>query len=293
MTAYLGGALLFIWLVAAFLLVPKLKKGNRYQTAAKYDLSNLFGYDKIKKEAETAGISLNFKEFMMIVILSASVGLIIAVLIGNLFFIAVGIFLSFMLPKFIVMKIKTRKRKNILFELPDSMKMYTSKLIDFPSLERALEMALPDFNGESRVFFEKALKGLKLNLPAEQVFKELNKEVRVKKFNDFTDKLLMANREGFHLRSIESLKETNRSLSYDVKLIKGIDLKNKQKYQKLYAMIVLAWAMPAILSTMNTGNGNVFLNTLHGQIYIVVFFIITIFCVIKGDEYLTLNLEDL
>jgi hypothetical protein len=103
----------------------------------------------------------------------------------------------------------------------------------------------------------------------------------------------MANREGFHLRSIESLKETNRSLSYDVKLIKGLDLKNKQRYQKLYAMIVLAWAMPLVLSTMNTGNGNVFLNTLHGQIYIVVFFIITIFCIIKGDEYLTLNLDDL
>lgn len=292
-TPLIGIAIFIIWIVALYFLLPRIGYKNRYNKAVRYDLYSLLGYEKLKKEAESAGWSLNNKEFIAIVGLSVLVGVFIALLIGNVFFIGVGIVLSFMLPRFIIMKYKRKKRTNILFELPDNLKMVVSKLNDFPSLEKAFEMAQPDYTGECGEYFRKAYEGLKVKLPADKVFEELNRAVRVNKLRDFTDKLLMASLEGFHKKSLDSLKETIKDISYDIKMIKSLELKSKRTYKRLYSVIGMSWAMPIMLSTMNSQNGNVFLNTFYGQLFIVVFFLITIFCIIKGDEYLSLKLEDL
>lgn len=281
-----------VWFLALSMLVPKVQ-GTRYGRAGRYDLTALFGYQKLKAEAESAGWNLNMKEFISLVGVSLAVGIIIAAIIKNVFFIGVGIALSFMLPRYVIMRVKRRKRMQILFDLPDNMKVLISKLNDFPSLERAFEVSLPDFVGDCGDHFQNAYKALKVKLPPAQVFDELNRNVRVNKLKDFTEKLIMASKEGFHLKSIESLKETQRSISFDIRLIKGLDLKAKAIYRKLYAVIIMSWAMPLMLSGMNTNNGNVFLNSLHGQVFIVVFFIVTIFCIVKADDYLSLKLDDI
>lgn len=293
MTMILYPLIFVIWLVVLFIVLPKPAVSRRYAKATGIELASFLGYDKVKADAENAGISLNAKEFIQIAGISAVVGILIAVLIHNMFFIAAGIYLSFMVPRFIFMKLKRRKRTNILFELPSKMKLYVSKLSDFPSLELALENALPDIHGETRASFEKAYNGLTLKLPPAVVIAEWRKEIRIKKFTDFTDKLLMAHEEGFTERSIKSLNETAAGMGSDVKLLKTIQLKNKRKYRSLYMTIAVAWLIPIMLSTMNSQNGNVFLNTIHGQIFIALLFMVSIYSIVKGDDYLSLNLEEL
>jgi hypothetical protein len=276
---------LIIALVALLLLIPLPDKGSGFS------LSKLLGYEKIKGEAESAGWSLSAKEFTLIVLFSFVLVGLVALFTSNYFFIALGAVLSFTLPKAIVLKIKRKIRQNVLFDLPSNLRLFISKLSDFPNVQKALENALPDMEGITKPVFEKVSNQLRVGLPLDKVLDEMVLELRIRKMEDFADKLELAHMEGFHSQSLESLKETVDDIAEDIGQIQELEIEAKRKRKELFWIIAMSWIMPLLMSAMNNGNANVFLYTLHGQIYIVSFAAATLYSIGKGDDYLSLNLD--
>ncbi|WP_420540562.1 type II secretion system F family protein (plasmid) [Paenibacillus polymyxa] len=294
MTTVLPLLLLFIWLATFSYILPKVNiKKNKTYHAQHNRLLKLLGYDKVQKEASHNGIQILLKEFVGITLFSAIGGIVISLVTKNYFFIVIGVILCFMLPQYIIGKVKRSKREEIMFELPDNLKTLTSKLIDFASVLSALEQAVPDMYGQTKPVFQAILDDLTLGFTLDKALEEAQKEIRVQRFTEYCEKLVMAEQEGFHEQSIQSLKETTKEFSLDNTMIRDLQIKSKKDKRQLIIVIILAWFLPVVLSTMNTGNANVFLDTFLGQFYIAIFVLASVFVLVKSDEWLAVNLEEL
>lgn len=280
---YAGVALLTL-----HLLLPKAR-GKR----SSFSLSKAFGYERVKQEAESAGWYLSIKEFLWIIGLAGAITALIAFLTGNYFFIALGLALCFTLPRHIILKVKRNKRTQLLFELPSNLRLWISKLGDFGHVQKSLEAALPDMEGSTKVIFQSACDKLRIGLPLQRVLEEVYAAVRIRKLEDFGDKLQMAQMEGFHGRSLESLKETVEQIGEDIAQVKELEIEAKSKRRQLVIIVAMSWMMPMLLSSLNSSNGNLFLDTWYGQIFIVSFATASLFAVGKGDDFLSLNLDEL
>ncbi|GIP08237.1 hypothetical protein J1TS5_04070 [Paenibacillus macerans] len=268
---------------------------SKPQTGEGFTLSKLLGYEQIRKEAESAGWSLSAREFTAIVLLSVVVVGLIAVITGNYFFIALGAVLCFTLPRAIVLKVKRRIRQNVLFDLPSNLRLFISKLADFPNIQKALENAVLDMDGVTKPIFENASDQLRVGFSLDRVLDEMMVKLRIRKIEDFMDKLKLAQMEGFHAQSLDSLKETVEEIGEDITQIQELEIEAKNKRKQLFLITIMAWLMPVLLSTMSAGSaggsGNVFLTTQFGRIYVVSFAAATLFSLGKGDDYLSLNLD--
>ncbi|OAB30517.1 type II secretion system F family protein [Paenibacillus macquariensis] len=292
MSVYLYAILPVIWIIALNVALPKIENTNIYKKKSE-KLSGFLGYQKIHKDAADAGVQLNKKEFILITLGSIAIGIIITIVLKNYFFLAVGMTLSYMLPRYFVSKLKRNRRQKILFELPGNLKLLTSKLIDFPSVQSALEQSVNDMHGETKTFFEEMLADLKTGFSVESALIEMKRKTCIKRFDDFAEKLLMADEQGFHDRSIHSLKETGRDMTADNLVLKEMQIKAKKDMRNLYIVTILSWAMPTVLSSVNTNNSNVFLDTQYGQIYIVFFVLVTLYSIIKAEDFVSLNLDEI
>lgn len=270
-----------------YFIVPKPK--HKEKSAA---LNRLLGFEKVRKEAEDAGWNLSQREFWMITLFAVGAAIIIAIITGNYLFIALGLGLAFALPRIIVVKIKRTRRLKLLFELPSNLRMFISKLIDFPNIQTAMEKALPDMEGASVMIFQQVDNQLRIGMKLEKVMKQMNTELRIRKVENFTGKLEMAQREGFHQQTLNSLKDTVKEIEKDIEQIKELDAKAKKKRREVILMIGMCWAMPLILSGLNNGNANIFLYTVSGQVFIVAFAAATLYAVAKLDDYLSLNTDE-
>lgn len=287
-------SLLVIWAVAFKMIMPKASKPkSAFRDKQQSRLMNLLGYEKVKNEAATDGYSISVKEFSVISIFALATGFIIAVILHNYFFIVVGVALAYLLPRYVILRMKRSRREEKLFELPDNLKTFTSKLIDFPSVQSALEKAIPDLHGTTKSVFEVILADLKTGFPLESVLEQAKKEMKISRFSEYCEKLLVAQEQGFHDQAIKSLKETTREFSEDNLIVKDLFIKSKKDRKNLYQVMVMAWAIPIALSTFNITNVNIFLDTVVGQIYIVVFVILTVFVFVKADEWLAVNIDNL
>lgn len=257
------------------------------------DLVKLFGYERIKEEAESAGMQLEQKEFIILVVIAIAIGTFIALAIGNIFYIAGGIIGGFYLPKFVVMQIRKRKRYTLFEELPDSLKFIVARLIDYGSIPRAVEASLPDLSPQIRKSFSKFLNSIKLNLTIEQALNELAGEIKIRKFTDFTETLFYAHIEGINEQSIAILNTIIDTMVEDVRAIKNLQLISKKDKQDLLVVVIVSWFIPIVLSFLNSKNVNLFLDTLVGQVIMFLYFTSTIFVIVKGDEYSSLNLDEL
>ncbi|ALS10050.1 hypothetical protein ABE82_26980 (plasmid) [Paenibacillus peoriae] len=284
----------FVWLVAFNLILPKVNShsSKNYQVQKKR-LYKILGYEKIQNEAVHNGINISPKEFISITLFAVISGIIISLLTKNYFFIIIGFALCFMLPKYILSKTKRSKREEIMFELPDNLKTFTSKLIDFASIQSALEKSVPDMHGQTKVIFQTLLEDLKTGFSLQTALEDAKNQVKIQRFTDFCEKLQMADEQGYNDESIKSLKETTREFGLDNTMIRELYIKSKKEKRSLTMIIVMAWALPVILSTMNVSNTNVFLDTFAGQFYIALFVLLTLFAIVKSDEWLAVNLEEL
>jgi len=283
----LAGILTF--LVGFFLF----RKPADQQKKRRLDVSQIFGYEQIKREAESAGWQLERKEFLVLVAVALGFGVFIAVLINNIFYIIGGVVGAFYLPRFVVMQIRRKKRYLLFAELPDSLKYIVARLIDYGSIPKAVEASLADLSPQFRGPFTKFLNSIKMNLTVEQALHELAAEVKIRKFTDFTDTLLLTHTEGINQHSIATLERIIDTMVEDVRAIKNLQLLSQKDRRDLIIVIIVSWFIPIALSFLNTNNANLFLDTLVGQIIMFLYFLTTVFVMVKGDEYLSLNLNDL
>src|SRR5690606_22425011 len=160
-------------------------------------------------------------------------------------------------------------RMSVLQDLPDTLSLFTSRLGDFPSIQRSLEVALPEMKGRiTEPIYTQALRGLQIGIPVDKVLSDMSAQIKIRKFNDFAEKLMMANTEGFNHRSITSLNQTIKEIAEDLKEIESLKIKSRKEKRTLIMTILLCWFMPVVLSFLNSGNANVFMDTTYGQIFI-------------------------
>lgn len=277
-----SAVLLSVWIPGA------ARNSIRYGSLAK-----VLGYEKIRQEAIDAGWSLTRKEFAAILVSSIVVVGLIALFTGNYFFVTLGIALMFTLPRAIVLRIKRANRRRTLFDLPPNLRLFIAKLSDFGNVQKSLENALPEMEGVTKPAFEAACNKLRVGMPLDRVLDEWLRDLKIRKLEDFAERLKLAAVEGFHRRSLDSLKDTVAEIDEDITAIKTLDIEARSKKKQLFLISVMSWAMPLLMSFMNNNNGNVYLNTVYGQIFIVSFAASTLYAIMKGGDYLSLNLDEL
>ncbi|MDD2212523.1 MAG: hypothetical protein PHV56_06130, partial [Clostridia bacterium] len=115
----------------------------------------------------------------------------------------------------------------------------------------------------------------------------------IRKFTDFSETLFLAHTEGLNQQSITTLNMIIDTMVEDVRAIKNLELLSKKDKRDLLIVIIVSWLIPVALSFLNANNINLFLETLIGQMIMFLYFLTTIFVIVKGDEYISLNLDDL
>lgn len=270
-------------LAAGFVYLPRA--AAQKAEGAKLNLAKMLGYEASSKEAET--------EFLILVFLSFGIGGLIALAIGNPFYILGGIVAGFYLPRFIVLQVRKKNRLALFEELPDSLRIITARLMDYGSIPNAVEASLPDISDYLKAYFQEFLRSVSVGIPLEQGVYELSKRIKLRKFTDYCEKLVMAHREGFNSEAVKSLEATINSIDEDMMAIKTLDINSKRDKKNLLMVVAMAWFFPIILSFMNSANQNIFLDSLVGQILMFSFFISTIITLVKGEDYLSLKLDEL
>ncbi|CAH8248444.1 hypothetical protein WJ0W_007112 [Paenibacillus melissococcoides] len=285
--------LLVVWGVALFLLLkPVPTTSNKYEKGANV-LASALGYEKIQKKTNSTGTEMTATIYVTLVISSFLIGLFIALLIGNYFFIALGVLLGYTVPLHLVKSRQRSRRNEMLFETPEFLKIYTSKLLDFSNAAHAMKEALEDYDGVVKPYFKEASDSLQMGFSLDRVLLELKEKIRLRRFNEFADKLLTAEENGYTLKAVNSLKETIRGMSEDAIYVKELQIKAKSEMKSTYVQAAMLTCLPLLLSGINTNNVNVFMDTVSGQIYITIFVGTIMFCILRKTECLSLNLTDL
>lgn len=283
--------LVFVWAIAFSLLLPKSEQKRKTNLQGK--LSKVLGFDNVQSEFENVGWRLNFREYLLIVGFSSLIGLGIAYFVGNIFLVIAGITCSFLLPRYIVLKVKKKKRMALLIELPDNLKILTSKLLDFPSVQAAIEAALPDMTGETRKVFERVYASLSVSISIDRALGEAAEVIKMQKFTNYIEKLIVTNTNGFHHESIKSLKQTIDGIVFDIRTITQLEVKNRSKKRTFWVVVLGTWVMTFMVSKLNTDSTNIFVDTWYGQIFVASLFASTMFSIVKADDFLSLNLDEL
>lgn len=287
---------LFAGLIAAFgvfQFLPTTKKSRKVR-----NVEILFGFEKIQNQANDLGLNFKFKHYVLLLLISVVIGGAAAWFTKNVLFVVVGAVIGFFLPKIIFSRISYKRRRETLLNLPGNLRLLASKLRDCKSLQKSLEMSLPVMTGETKPVFERLYRSLQLGIDITTALQNTRKEIRFKKFDDLCGQLIMGNRDGYHARVVESIRESIDDLSADIQLLQNLEIENRQKIIKVYVMILFCWGFPLVFAYMESQivyafGSTLTLNTLIGKILVCTMFLASLLTVVFKDKFLRLNLDNL
>lgn len=288
-----------LWIIAAVclacgivLLLPEPKESKK-KTAKR--LRRAYGFEKAQQKAKLLGYNFNLKHYIFLLIASIGAGVLTAVFLKNVFFIAVGAVLGFLAPQILLSLIEYRRRREILQNLPTNLRLLASKLLEFRSVETSLEHSLPLMNGITKPYFEHLYNSLVLRLDLENLLSDLRNEIRFQKFDDLCEKLLAGTEDGFHEKAIDSIKESIEDMQSDLQLLKKLDIENQSKIYMLYVVLGGIWSIPILfgLFEKQAGVAQYTIDSMMGKIIIATMAITTLVTLLMKDKYLRLNLNKL
>jgi hypothetical protein len=290
MPSVIIASLMFIWVILTWWLIfhNKVKRRDRNAMLEKY-----LKFQQIKKEAKEAGWDITINEFLAMVVFSMVVGVILAIFFKNPLIIFAGILIGYYLPRFIIQKIRKNQRMSILITIPDFGRILIARLLDHPSIITAMEITQHDIQGYIKEAVINFIKDVGVGRGVEEALDIMSIKIGFRKFNTFVETLLIAHQEGYSKQALRALEKCIEGIENDVKAIETIELTTKKKRRDLTIGVLAAWAIPALLSFMNTDNSNVFLDTIPGKVLIFSYIIASVYALIKGDEYLSIKIEEL
>lgn len=279
-----------IFSIGLFSLLPS-KTTNTSQDNEK--LLKMIGYVSARERAKSIGWNLNWKHFVLLLVISIFASYLISVYTGNYLFIIMGAIVGFSVPGFIVSSVQQKRRKDMLIDLPHNARLLVSKLRDCKSVVLSLEKALPIMSGPTKMIFERMYHSLYIGRPLAKTLHEIQAEVRYQNFSDFCDKLITGEIEGFHSRAIENVRDSIDEMSFDVEVIQELDIKNASKRLHSLAFVGLAMLFPFLFGYFESQVGTRTLDTPLGQVLLLLLVIIGIFTILARDKYLRLNINKL
>lgn len=284
--------LVTLW--AFFVFRSKLSVSKK-KRVIRIDVGKYLKLDDIQREAQRAGWNITKKEFLLIMLFAMGIGIILAVIFKNPLLMIVGFITGFSLPGFLLEKYKKHKRMSLFREIPDPLRLMVSRLPDSENITKAIETTRNELQEGtimrdifSQYIQDVAIYGANISLALEN----MKRRVNIKKFDNFVENLKMADINGKD-RAVNALEKTIETMEFDLRAIEKVRLQTAKKKRSIYMVILISWFFPVILSAMHTGNKNIYLYTISGKILMFLYLIGSIYTVIKTDEYLSLNLEEL
>lgn len=285
-------ALFFLLLVWAF--APKSWQQARASKRLKVDLFVRLHLEKYQRQAEAIGWHLSRKELLVLVLITLLVGLLLAILMRNPLVVVVGVAAGLQLPKLLIEKKRQINRINLLSKLIDPLRMIMSRLPDQQNITKVIEQTVKDIT-ERRVndLFEGYLKDVAIGGSVQDALLIMKRKVSLRKFDVVVEYLIQAHYEGFTVEALRALNKAIEAIEFDLRAVEKVKEQSKAKKKGLYSSLATAWFFPFILSFVNTGVKNIYLETMPGKILLLLFVIGSLYVVIKGEEYLSLNLDEL
>jgi Flp pilus assembly protein TadB len=288
---YAPPVLISIWFICSILLISKPRRTNTVRQ--KLNLAGYFGYGKVSSQAKEIGWDISTKEFLGIVLFAIIVGMIFAALFKNPLIIPAGLGAGFYLPRYLIQKYKKRQRMAMMIAIPDFGRILIARLIDHHSIIKAFEISQKDISGPMQVMVEEFVKDTGVGMGVQPALENLKKKAAFRKFNTFVETLLIAHQEGYSSEALKAMEKAVEAIENDVKAIETLPITTRKKKRELWYVVLASWAFPVLLSFMNSTNANIFFDTLYGKLLIFSFIICTLFVLIRGEEYLSLKLEEL
>ena len=249
---------------------------------------------RIRSQADQAGVSWGSRETVVIWIVSLSTAGILYFYTGNLLLFGVGWLLLLFLPRLVIQNRKYRRRLETLTVLTDSLRQLLARLPDQGSLARALEMVIEsDSRGSGAGALRNVLEEIRLGGNVKDAVRLWQKMVGLKKFDHVAETLIQANADGWTPTALKALDKSVEALEGDLKAVLLAAQKAASRKKQLFAAIATAWSFPLILSMMDTGQKNLYLYTIQGKALIFAYVTVSLFVVVKGQEYLSLNVDEL
>ncbi|MGI6587191.1 MAG: hypothetical protein ACOX2N_06845 [Peptococcia bacterium] len=292
---FLTGLLCALWfLLAYFLFNSPRQKGVPAKLRLKRFFYETMQVEKFQNEAKAIGWKITKSEFVLIVILNVFLTLAVAVVTHNLFILITGFVVGVYLPSFLIEKKRQSLRFNLISKLVDPLRLLLSRLPEQQNITRAVEMTRDEIvDKEIKEIFNSFLRDVAIGGSVRDALFNLKKRVSFRKFDLYVEHLLYAHYEGFTVEAISALDKAVQAIEFDLRAIQKVKEQSREKKKKLYLALVIAWLFPIILSFVSTGHSNIYLHTFPGKIVILGYVLGSIFVYIKGEEYLSLNLDEL
>ncbi len=292
---FLTGMLCACWFLLVYLLfsLPRKRKMPTKLRLQRFFYETM-QVENFQNEAKAIGWKITKREFLLLIILNVFLTLAVAVVTHNLFILITGFVVGVYLPSFLIEKKRQSLRFNLISKLVDPLRLLLSRLSEQQNITRAVEMTRDEIvDKEIKEIFNGFLRDVAIGGSVRDALFNLKKRVNFRKFDLYVEHLLYAHYEGFTVEAISALDKAVQAIEFDLRAIQKVKEQSREKKKKLYLALGLAWFFPIILSFVSTGEANIYLHTLPGKIVIFCYVLGTIFVYIKGEEYLSLNLDDL
>lgn len=275
------------------LFLPRVGKSEKATR-----LRMTFGFESARSQASELGINISVKHYIFSTLSSLVVGCGIAYLTNNVLFVVIGAVISFIVPKMVFSMIRYKQRREILLNLPSNLRLLASKFRDCKSLVKSLEMSLPIMNGVTKPIFQEMYNSLALNVSIQVTLEKAKMEVNFGKFDDLCEKITMGNQDGFNSRVVEGIRETIDDITFDIQLLKNMDVENRKKRFNVYVIFGGCLSLPFFFALFENEVAREFgtiitLESIVGKILISTMILVTLVGLYKRDKYLRLNLDDL
>ena len=291
MLSLINASLLSVWLVVALTALLSAGIGAKKASGAGY-----WGKEagRLSRQAEQAGVSWGSKETKTIWLagLSAACGLYF--LTGNLLLFGAGWLVVLILPRLVIHQRRHRRRLEMLTTLTDCLRQLIARLPDQGSLSRALEMVVEsDGGGKDTRILRQVLDALQLGSNVRDAIGLWQDMVGMKKFDYVAETLIQANQDGWTPAALKALDKSVEGLEGDMRAILSVAQSAASRKRQLYMALATSWSFPLILSMMDTGHKNLYWHSLPGKLLMFAYIAVSLFVVVKGQEYLSLNVDEL
>lgn len=195
---------------------------------------------------------------------------------------------------FIFTWLASRKRANMIMKLTDPLRMLISRLPEQKNITKAMEAARDEVSEPLiRQLFTEYLRDVTIGGSVNEALQNMKGKVKLRKFHIFIDTLIQSHYDGFTAEALNALEKAVEAIEFDLRIIEKVRIKNALKKKNLYSALGVAWLFPLILSMANTGPKNVYLHTLQGKVLLFLYLLGSIYVFVKGEEYLSVRLDEL
>lgn len=249
---------------------------------------------RIRKQAEQAGVAWGGKETKAIWIVSLTSACGLYFLTGNLMLFGAGWLVMLALPRIIIYDRKNRRRLETLMVLTDSLRQLLARLPDQGSLSRAMEMVVEsDGRGVNTFILRQVLESLRLGSNVADAVGLWQSMVGIKKFDHVAETLIQANQDGWTPAALKALDKSVEGLEADLRAIQVVAQKAASRKRQLDLALATSWSFPLILSMMDTGQKNLYFYSFPGKLLMFAYIAVSLYVLVKGQEYLSLNVDEL